>query len=228
MTANHSVNWNKTCVNIANRLSGLVWEKDLAPIVNLSERQVQNKLTGKELSVEELALFASLLGCTMEELIVFEHEMFVEPERCVVKKCEKPELKTLVEVVDMIDFRAENARACEIQNLAEFLLYMPLMPQKSLQDVLFRCGGNLTSFNRQYFINQMNYLYSCLPNIPAKEYADAYRDEVLRVKGDGELIHESNEYKAECYWNALLLYTGQIDGESYLRLLKELDEAYCK
>lgn len=38
MSVNHSVDWSKTCTNISNRLSGLAWEKDIAPIVHLSER----------------------------------------------------------------------------------------------------------------------------------------------------------------------------------------------
>ena len=52
MTVNHSVDWDKTCLNISNRLSGLAWEKDIAPILNLSERQIQHKLTGKIISIE--------------------------------------------------------------------------------------------------------------------------------------------------------------------------------
>ena len=226
MTVNHSVDWNKTCINISNRLSGLVWEKDVAPIVNLSERQVQNKLKGKPLDIEELYLFASLFGCSIDDLLVFEHDKFVEPERYAVTKREKMQLSTIVEISDTIDFNARHTRDCEIQNLAEFLLYLPLMPEKVLQDVVFRCIGNLSSFDRYYFITQMNYLYKTLPNNAAKDYADSYRDNVLRVKGNGELLYEPDEYSECCYSINSLLFTGQISREKYEDMLTDLTKLF--
>ena len=228
MTVNRSVDWSKTCVNISNRLSGIAWEKDMAPIINLSERQVQNKLTGKELSVEELALFASLFGCSIDDLIVFKHYKFIEPERHMVTKREKLDLSTIVSIGNTIDFHAHHTRNCEIQNLAEFLLYLPLMPEEVLKDVCFRCVGNWNSFHRYYFIKQMNYLYSRLPNIPAKEYADSYRDHVLRVKGNGELQFVPDEYSESCYEIACLFYSGQISREKYLELLSGFKDLYEK
>ena len=228
MSVNHSVDWSKTCTNISNRLSGLAWEKDIAPIVHLSERQVQNKLKGKTLSVEELSLFASLFGCSIDDLLVFEHDRFTEPERHPITKRDKMDLSTIVEIGDTIDFHARHARSCEIQNLAEFLLYLPLMPNEVLQDVCFRCIGNLTSFDKCYFTKKINYVYSSLPDMPAKDYADSYRDNVLRVKGDGQLLYTPDEYSESCYEIACLLYSGQIDKEKYQQLLTGFRELYNK
>ena len=228
MTVNHSIDWRKTCINISNRLSGLVWEKDIAPIINLSERQVQYKLTGKELSIDELSLFASLFGCSIDDLLVFKHDRFVEPERCTVTKREKMELSTIVEISDVIDFNARHTRDCEIQNLAEFLLYLPLMPEETLYDVFFRCIGNLSPFDRHYFIKQMNYLYSSLPNIAAKDYADSYRDNVLRVKGDGELQFIPDEYSESCYSLVSMLFSKQISREKYEKDMARLKELFKK
>lgn len=226
MTVSHSVDWIKTCINISNRLSGLAWEKDIAPIVHLSERQVQNKLKGKALSVEELTLFSSLFGCSIDDLLVFEHDRFVEPERLPVTKREKLDLSTIVEISNTIDFHARHTRGCEIQNLAEFLLYLPLMPQQVLQDVCFRCVGNLTSFNKYYFIKQMNYLYCSLPDTPAKHFADSYRDNVLRVKGNGELQYIPDEYEESCYDIVSLYFSNQIDEAKCKQLLEGLRENY--
>lgn len=226
MTVNHSIDWDKTCINISNRLSGLAWEKDVAPIVNLSMRQVQNKLTGKAMSVEELCLFASLFGCSIDDLLVFKHDEFVEPERRTVTKRQKMDLPTIVEISNTIDFNANYARNCEIQNLAEFFLYLPLIPEEVLHDVFFRCIGNLTQFDRHYFIKQMNYLYRRLPNIPAKDYADSYRDNVLRVKGDGDLQYAPDEYSECCYSLVSLLYSGQISKEKYAEDLARLRQSF--
>ena len=228
MTVNHSVDWNKTCLNISNRLSGLAWEKDIAPIINLSIQQAQNKLTGKELSIDELCLFASLFGCTIDDLLVFKHDRFVEPERRPVSKRETMDLATAVEISDTIDFNARHIRSCEIQNLSEFFLYLPLIPHEVLQDVCHRCVGNLSCYNRHYFIKQMNYLYKSLPDITAKTYADSYRDNVLRVKGDGELHFTPDEYAESCYEIAELLFSGQIDASKYTKLLAGFNDFYGK
>ena len=226
MKTNHSIDWVKTCINITNRLSGLAWEKDVAPMFNLSARQVQNKLNGKALRVEELYLFASLFGCSIEDLLVFSHDTFVEPERLPVTKRESMDLCTAVKICDTIDLNASRTRKCAIQNLSEFLLYLPLFPIPVLQDVVYRCSGNLSSFDRQYFMKQMNHLYKSLPDIPAKEYADAYRDNVLRVKGDGALLFRPDEYSECCYETACLLFAGQIDLEEYHNLIARLNNYF--
>ena len=222
MGKNFSIDWKKTCINISNRLSGLVWEKDIAPVINLSERQVQHKLTGKPLSVEELYLFSSLFCCSIDDLLVFDQDVFVEPERCAVTKREQMSLSTIMEISNVIDFNANYARECEIQNLAEFILYLPLMPEMVLKDVFFRCSSNLTSFDRRYFIKQMNYLYKTIPTSPAKDFANSYRDNVLRVKGNGNLKFTPDEYSECCYELASLFYTGQLSNEKYIKKLEDL------
>lgn len=226
MAVNYFVDWNKTCINISNRLSVFAWEKDIAPVINLSERQVQRKLKGKTLAIEELYIFASLFGCAIDDLLVFEDDKFVEPECYEVTKRERKQLSTVVEISETIDYNACHTRGCEIQNLAEFLLYLPLMPKKALQDVFFRCIGNLSSFDRHYFIKQMNYLYRNLPNNAAKDYADSYRDSVLRVKGNGELQYTPDEYAKCCYFLVSMLFSEQISREEYEDRLSGLTELF--
>ena len=226
MHSSHAVDWNKTCLNIANRLHGLTWKKDLASVFNWSEDRAKHKFNGDPLPVEELYLFSSLLGCSINDLLVFEHDTFVEPERCTVNKRERMPLSSLVKMSNQIDFNAGYLRNCEIQNLAEFLLYLPLMPEDILHDVFFRCSGNLTSFDRFYFMRQMNYLYQSLPDIAAKDYADSYRDNVLRVKGDGELNYTPDEYSECCYSLISLLYTGQISKEKYMQQIEGLRDTF--
>ena len=135
MTANHKVDWRKTCSNISSRLSGLAWAKDVAPVFHLSIREAQHKLTGQELSVEELSLYASLFGCSIDDLLVFEHDHFVEPEHSNVSKRQKMELSTIVEITDTIDFNAKHFRNCEIQNLMEFLFTQYVYQNMGLHQV---------------------------------------------------------------------------------------------
>ena len=226
MIISHSVNWDKTCTNITNRLSRLVWKKDLVDCLNLHERQIQYKLTGHPLAIEELYIFASLLDCSIEDLLVFDHDEFVEPERVETNKQTQMPLATVVEIGNTIDYNARHKRNCEIQNLAEFLLYLPLMPDHALRDVFSRCDGNLSSFDRHYLYKQMNYLYKLIPNDAAKEYADSYRDRVLRVKGDGNLKFSPDEYAEHCYGACRLRYTGHITEEKYQNLVEGLKEVF--
>lgn len=215
MTIKYSVDWEKTGANISNRLSALAWKKDVAPIVDLSESRTQHKLKGERLSIEELCLFATFFGCSIEDLLVFEQDKFVEPVCYTATKRERKELATPEEISEVIDFNARHARRCEIQNLAEFFLYLPLIPREALQDVGFRCIGNLSPFDRHYFIKQMNHLYKRLPDNAAKEFADSYRDNVLRVKGDGELQYKPDEHSEICYFLSGMLFSGQISEKEY-------------
>ena len=222
MIISHSVNWRKTCINISNRLSRFAWKKDLREYLHLEERQIQYKLTGHPLDVEELYIFASLLDCSIEDLLVFDHDEFVEPERMETNKRTEMPLSTVVKIGNTIDFNAQYKRNCEIQNLAEFLLYLPLMPHHALQDIVSRCDGNLSSFQRHYLFRQMNALYKAIPSTPAKNYADSYRDSVLRVKGDGNLQYTPNEYEEHCYWLDRSLFVGDITYEKYQNLVEGL------
>lgn len=226
MIVNHEVDWDKTCINISNRLSGLVWEKDIAETLCITPRALQTKLNGRSLKISEIYTFASLLGCSMEDLIVFKHEKFIEPERVDFSKRTTMELSDILEIGNIIDLNARHDRSCEIKNLYEFFLYLPLIPQKTLRDVVFRCDGNLSSFNRYYLADQMNYLYKTIPNSPAKSYADSYRDNVLRVKGDGERLFSPDEYQECCYSLSHLLFSEQITLEKYQTKISELEEHF--
>lgn len=227
MIISHTVNWTKTCINISNRLSNQIWEKDIAPLIHLSERQVQHKLTGHPLTIDELYIFASFLGCSIDDLIVFDHDEFVEPERSYVTKRTSMEISTTIEIDKVIYFNILRKQNCEIQNLAEFLLYLHLIPEHALRDVVFRCYGNLY-FSQQYFVMQMNYLYKTIPDNKAKEFADSYRNNVLRVKGDGELKYVPNECLEQHYWLSVLFFSGQINNEKYQSELNKLKESIRK
>ena len=72
----------------------------------------------------------------------------------------------------------------------------------------------------------MNYLYKLIPNDAAKEYADSYRDRVLRVKGDGNLKFSPDEYAEHCYGACRLRYTGHITEEKYQNLVEGLKEVF--
>ena len=75
---------------------------------------------------------------------------------------------------------------------------------------------------------QMNYLYKTIPDSKAKEFADSYRNNVLRVKGDGKLKYVPNECLEQHYWLSVLFFSGQINNEKYQSELNKLKESIRK
>ena len=222
MIINHTVNWEKTCLNIKNRLSSLTHMKNMAPIMCLSERQIQHKLSGQHLSVEELYIFASFLKCSIEELLIFEDDEFIIPERYPATTQSLLEYSSPTEIAEHINFNAQKKSNYDIQNLKEFFLYLPLMNSDILNDVAFRCYGNLSYHNNDYFYIQMQCLYRSIPDTPAKQFADSYKNDVLRKKGDPESrylvnnLNTTNNYKEDCYWLDLCRFSNRFSYKTNL------------
>lgn len=210
-----TVDWEKTSINIKNRLSGVVRSKTFSEIFHLSEEAIYAKLRGNKLEIDELYVFATFLNCSIEDLIVFTDESFIEPFIQKVSTRENVEYSSAEEVSHTIDIFSDWFKQCDIRNLQEFFLYLPLMNTQALQDVTFRCFGNLTVKDRFYFLNKINYLYNSIDESPAKKYADQYRDEVLRVKGDGDIAFHPDELNEFHYYQSLLLYTSSISKEQF-------------
>jgi len=62
-------------------------------------------------------------------------------------------------------------RRFPIRNLAQFIIYLPLMDKRLLSDVLWRVSG-LPSGNEHYLLHELEVLYSQIPEGNAKTYAD--------------------------------------------------------
>lgn len=63
-------------------------------------------------------------------------------------------------------------RKFPIRNLAQFIIYLPLMDKKMLADILWRRLGGLVFGNESYLLHQLEILYSEIPEGNAKTYAD--------------------------------------------------------
>lgn len=184
MDYSYSVDWGKTCENISFRLEGRARKKDFAPIFHICERAVQKKLARNPLSIEELATIARFLGCDILDLLVFESDNYVPPQSYKLSKKDPVEHSTSEEILNCIRFHEELESSYEIVNLYEFLLYLPMIQQERLEDVLWRINGDFVDGRRDYIREQLNYLHRTIAEGPAKQYADNYRNNVLRAKGD--------------------------------------------
>ena len=62
-------------------------------------------------------------------------------------------------------------RKFPIRNLAQFMIYLPLIDKEHLNDVLYRLAGDPFG-NEFYLLQQLEFLYSTIPEGNAKAYAD--------------------------------------------------------
>lgn len=202
-----NVDWEKTFANIKFLLNGRTYIGCFSEAFSLSVRSVQHKLSSNNksgLSVGELAIIARYLGCDILDLVVFETDAFVAPDEEALKMV-IPEHPSASDVAGAIQTKEEKYMNYPIRNLYEFLLYLPLIEEDNLRDVVFRSYGNLNVDMRHYLLNQLSYLYREIPDTPQKAFADFCRDHDLRVKGDNPRLFSSVEGAAE-YWSNLLRY----------------------
>ena len=218
------VDWEKTSTNIKNRLSGVVRSKTFAEVFNLTPEAVYPHLRGKRINVDELFAFATFLNCSIEDLLVFQDEEFVAPFAQKVSTRETVQYASSEEVTRAITAFSDWFTNCGIRNLQELFLYLPLIDPQLLKDVCFRCYGNLTNKDRFYFFNQLNYLYESIENNPAKKYADQYRNEVLRVKGEADSCFEANSTGEHWYFQTLLLFSERLTNQEYISAITNFPE----
>jgi len=93
-----------------------------------------------------------------------------------------------------------------IQNLNDFLLYLPLVDLHDLGDALYRIRGNIGK-NTDYVLQQLGRLYRDIPNLLARECADQYRYFFLEQLSVYNIINETKEqhkrekYRKYCEWD---------------------------
>lgn len=185
---NYNIDWNKTKENIEFLLGGRTYKNKFSELFCVCERQAENKLSAKnktELSISELLMLSDYLKCDIGDLVILEDDSYIAPEpgwRDELRK-EEVEDKTSEDVKKTLDFLTRMKNDYEIRNLAEFLLYLPLMEEERVREMVTRCYGHLTYDSRHYLMSQLSYLYGTIPECEAKKEADAYRDNCLRVKG---------------------------------------------
>ena len=188
MSFSYEVDWKKTKQNIKSRLKGRAYASAFAGQFHLSERSCQNKMNPDNttsLSISELAIVAKFLGCDILDLLVFYGDSYVAPKYDFsTEDKEDPSCKTSDELDEAMDSINLMYQRYEIRDVYELLLYLPLIDDIVFRDVVFRCCGNLESFDRHYLKKQLAYLHKSIIDSPEKKFADNYRDKVLRVKGD--------------------------------------------
>lgn len=185
---NYKVDWEKTVENINVLMQGRTYKKNFADLFGVDGRAVQRKISTaakKELSINELMMLADYFECDIMDLVILEGEAYVEPSpdwndgwRRIRVEDETPEsVNNTLEIINKIK------EDYEIRNLYEFLLYLPLMEEERVRDMVFRCYGDLTYDRKSYVMRLLSSLYHSIPDCAAKREADEYRDNVLRVKG---------------------------------------------
>ncbi len=185
---NYNVDWDKTIENIEFLLMGRTHKNKFSEMFCVTGRQAENKISTrskKGLSISELLMLSDYLECDVTDLVILEDDPYVAPSSDWREGLRKEEVsdKSPEDVKETINSLKEIKENYEIRNLAEFLLYLPLMEDEKVRDMVVRCYGHLTYDDRHYLMSQLSYLYKTIPDCGAKRDADACRNNLLRVKG---------------------------------------------
>lgn len=222
MGLSYDIDWEKTIEHIRFLLRGRTCAKYFSEIFGVSERAAEYKLLSpfkSEPSIKELVILAHYFRCDILDLLVFEGEAYVEPEHDDAGNIVKEEIENISakEVNKTVDVLKKIDESYEIRDIYELILYLPLIDEVELRDVIFRCSGNLEWNQRDYVKRQLTYLYNQIPESPQKEYADGYRDNVLRVKGHpGNNLYDLHGSKySEEYWANIKRYRQEGNHDLY-------------
>lgn len=202
------INWIKTKRNINDRLCDLAYKKQLAEYMGLGEQSAQRMLNEKNdriINHEELVHIALFLQCEVDDLVIYETDKYVETQ--FKKGRIEPELKKTEKVKIHANMAVKIHNEKEIRDLYEFLLYLPLMNAWSFGAFIDKSLNNLNT-NKEYIREKLNDLYKCIPDTPEKDYADWYRDNILRVKGD--TYARESAIKDEWDWDANKAYDAKV------------------
>lgn len=214
------VDWVRTKENINSKLNRLVYKNALSEQFFLGDRTLQRKLNPRDKakpSIGELVMISRFLQCELEDLIVLQGDPYINQPHMDFDKATNPEMKTPEAVKEYIALVERGNSKREIRNLNEFLLYLPLIDEDIVRNTVFRCYGNLAFEHRNYVRSQMNYLYKSIQESPEKRFADWYKDNVLRVKGDSD-IEVPDNLDSEGYLYKVMEYARVLDAEAKYRL----------
>lgn len=220
------IDWEKTAQNIKMHFAGKAAAKSFDEILHISPRTAQAKFQSGRFNIEELYQIADIAGCSIDDLLVFEDDLFVppEPEEITSSPSDKPDMEDSAAIKRYNDLIVQEHVHEEIRDLYEFLLYLPLIETKQLKDTLMAIMGGVSVPYRPYILKRLTGLYKAIPESPAKTYCDRYRDLVLRGKGNAELnfIRFYPEYLQQdnSYIQVLESFTGQ--NEQWSELLMSL------
>ena len=113
-------------------------------------------------------------------------------------------------------------RRFPITNLAQFIIYLPLMNMRTLSDVLWRVSG-MPFGNEHYLLHELEVLYSEIPEGNAKAFAD-----YMASKMNYEAYIQYNTYGDEKKDLELARKENEMAdiSDDYLNILKEQYSAY--
>lgn len=184
------INWNLTKCNIIDRLSMMATKDAIAEAMALTDLTLSRHLAGKGLTIDELVTFSILTGCTIEDLLVFEDDKYYSLEKDTAPGTfyhtnnQEVEHTTEEDIKEHFRFMQDKQKTYEIRDLKEFLLYLPFMEQSDVIDLCYRVHSYLHDDKMSHYImEKLNYVYREIPDSPAKQFADWYRDNELRSKG---------------------------------------------
>ena len=186
-----TINWEATSDNIKSLLNihGIA-KSVFAKAMCVSEKTVHNWCNGKvdgNPKLQELIIMALFFDVDIMDIVIINGR--------INKKINSQDINEMIELIDgreekyiekngeyqfeediIIEFmQKEKLRSRQkINNLDEFMLYLPLFRPKDLAEFVYRSNGILAT-NREYVKIQLNKLYEGIEPQDAKDYADCVK-----------------------------------------------------
>lgn len=208
------------------------------PTYRVSEDTLYNIVKGEKMRNETLECIAKGLGLPQECLMVNDIKFvddYLFDEVLPVKEKMQPKgngindraINNLLTVKWLMDLSNcfYPARVCSfsekyeyhITTLAELSMYFPLCRMEYLMDVISRIRGQVENYE-SYILDKYEWLYTTIPEIPAKAYVDCtvlelrFHNNLALTEEEKRLLDKIQQIKqTEEYWSGYKQYTEIID-----------------
>lgn len=186
------INKELTKQNIIDRLKRISTKEALCEITNIDSKTMTYQFKHLSIKLEDLVFYADLCNCSLEELVVFDDDTYLSfygerPGKFNKRDRYDEDFSGFLTKEDLsiyFDF-VQDSRDCEIRNLSEFLLYSPLISKEGYGYLWNHLETSLIAGSKFYLTDILNEIYKhYILDSPAKYFADMFRDNVLRSKGD--------------------------------------------
>lgn len=178
------VDWSATKHNLKSMLYERTTEAALAEALHVDRRTIRYWLDGEiGVDISRLIIFAKFLDVDLLDILITkgQHDSLTRDDVLDAIHNIRPDdysdeaesgHSSAADFISTVLMNEYSSQKTALGNLNNFLIYMPLFNTLVLKDVLHRMQGNFN--HRTYLQTQLQRLYDCIPDSPAKRYADSF------------------------------------------------------
>lgn len=178
------IDWPATKHNLKSMLYERTTEAALAKALHVEGRTIRYWLDGEtDLHISRLIVFAKFLDVDLLDILITkgQHNHLtrdevldsihnLRPDDCSAEA--ESDHSSAADFISTVLMNEYSSQKTALRKLNDFLVYFPLFNPLVLKDIVYRMQGNFNQ--RTYLQSQLQRLYECIPDSPAKRYADSF------------------------------------------------------